>query len=280
MVLGFLEDKLGIEFSPDITIRNVNLINIEGGDKFQKNGQTLNLNLHELDPEERRKLLDLPKHQFETDGRVLREVEAKEVTAMESGYSSDMDEILEYFEGILTGNYLDIIERGLHLRALISEKDLSREEIRSKKRDIARRHGFEAMYLSSLTTAGYFNPDGGLRDLYVDMGLNDNYDRMNFQKELERLVENELICVFVEHGDNILDTTNEVRGRLSRYQKLDPILDWIDIRGIGPGCKEIIDSVVENLKEEFIGLDCDRWESPNGATVVRIYPQSLPQING
>lgn len=277
-MLGGLEKILDINFSPDVDISILNFTKVDGGKRFQKDGETLHLNLEALEPEQRREVLTLPQDQFEEQGRVLREDEEEEVAAIESGYNDDMDDILDYFDGVLSERYHAILDTSLYLRSLIEQRDLHKDEIQEKKRDIAKRHGMDAFYLSSLTTAGYFDPDGGLRDLYVDMGLNEQYSKYNFQQELESLVELKLLCVFVESDDDISDATKKTRGRLAKYQKEDPINDWIDIRGIGGSCKEIIDGVVENLEDEFIGIDYDRWQDGADYTV-RIYPRSLPNIS-
>lgn len=276
-MLDALEKILDINFKPDININILNFTKIEGEDRFQADGRTLHLNIEELEPEQLRELQQLPQDQFDEKDRVLREDVEDETQAIESGYDEEMDEILDYFEPILTEKYHSILEQSLHLKSLISERDLSKEEIQERKWDIGRRFGPEAVYISSLTSAGYFDPDGGLRNLFLEMGLNKQYDKLNFQQELEDLVERKLLCVFVESDDDVLDVTNEVRGRLSRYQDVDPIHGWHDLRGIGGPCEDIIDLVMENLEEEFIGIDYDRW-TDGDKLIVRIHPQSLPPI--
>lgn len=277
MVLEALEKILDINFKPDIDIRNITLINIEGGDKLQKDGPALHVNLDELDGQERRELVQLTQDEFEEQNRVLQEDRYEEAGALENADTGEMDEVLDYFDQILIDRYLDIIEASLHLRILIDQQDLRKKEIQDKKRDLVSRYGPEAMYLSSLATAGYFDPNAGLRDLYVKMGLNDKYDKYNFQKELERLISDELLCVFVENDETIYEVKQEVRGRLARYQRKDPINDWLDIRGIGSGCEEIIDGVVDELENEFTGIDYDRWNDGDNV-VVRIHPHTLPPI--
>lgn len=275
-MLEALEKILDIEFKPDIDISVLNFTKIEGEDRFQADGRTLHLNIEELEPEQVEQLQELPRQQFESEGRVLRSDEEEEVNAIEAGYDDEFDEIVEYFEPIISDRYHSILEASLHLRALINQKDLSKEEIQDRKREIARKHGGEAVYLSSLTSAGYFDPDGGLRNLYLDMGLNKQYDRLNFQQELEVLVDNKILCVFVESNDDVWETTTDVRSQLKTHLEIEPIHDWLDIRGIGGSCEEVIEGVVTNLEDEFIGIDYDRWSSEDGGTAVRIHPHSLP----
>lgn len=276
-MLDRLENLLDINFKPDINIENISLIDIDGADRFRKDGRTLEINVEELEPEQQQGMQELVVEQFDADERVLRDDEADEVAALESEYDEDAEDVLEYFDPILSDRYHGILEKSLYLRTLIENRDLSKQEIQDKKAEIARRYGQGAIYLSSLTTAGYFHEDGGLRDLYVQMGLNSEYDQYNFQQELEELVEHKLLCVFVENDDDPYDVTQEVRGRLSTYQDIDPIHDWIDIRGIGPDCERIIDEVVGNLEEKYLGIDYDRWRN-DGKLVVRIRPHSIGTI--
>lgn len=278
MVLGALENLLDINFNPDIDIEALNFTRIEGGKRFQKDGRTLHLNLEALEPEQRRKVLTLPESQFEEKGRVLRHEEEEEVQAIKSGYDEEMEDILDYFDGVLSERYHSILETSLYLRGLIDQRNLSKEEIQERKREIAMRHGPEAIYLSSLATAGYFDRDGGIRDIYVEMELNKGYDRYNFQRELEGLVADKLLCVFVESDQTVEEVTHEVRSRLAKYQREDPIQEWFDIRGIGEGCEEIIDGVMVELEDKFIGIDYDRWKDGDDLWV-RIYPHSLQTIS-
>lgn len=277
-MLGDLEEVLDVTFREDLDIRRVNIESRPEENKFRKDGYTLHVNLAHLDQAERDGLLELTATQFEREGRVLREDEEVETSTMMSGYTDEYDEILSYFDGVLSDRYCDIIERSLHLRTLIENKDLSKSEIQEKKGQIARRHGSEAIYLSSLVSAGYFDPDGGLHDMYVDMELNPDYSRYDFQDTLTEYMDKKLLAVFVENDDNIDDIFHEVRGRLSRYQEEDPIQEWFDIRGIGEGCEEIISSVMEKLEEEYLGIDYDEWRDGEHLWI-RIYPRSLPPIS-
>lgn len=276
-MLEALEEILGVSFKPSVEVDYLNLIKVEDGDRFRKEGRTLHLNLIPLAPKERREILQLVQSQFEEEGRVLRHDEEEETSAMVSEYSEDFDEMANFFDGFLSERWLKILEKALHLRVLIEERDLAKEDIQKKKGQIARWHGANAMYVSSLATAGYFDPDGGLRDLFVDMGLNSQYNKYNFQQTLEEYAQKKLLCEFVENDDSVENVTQDVRGGLAKYQREEPIQEWFDIRGIGDGCAKIIDGVMENLEDEFIGIDYNRWTDGSNLWV-RIYPRSLQPI--
>lgn len=277
-MLGELGEILGVPFKEDVSVRYINLEDRENDKLLRKEGEVLHLNLSPLSVEQQKDVLELVQRQFHSEGRVLRLDQEIESRAMESAYDDELNEIRNFFDGVLSPRYHTILDKSLHLRAVIEEQELHKDEIQERKGQIARRHGSDAIYLSSLVGAKYFDPDGGLRDLLVDMGLNPDLNKDMYQQVLNEYVEKELFCCFVQNDDTISNVTNEVRGGLARYQREDPIHDWYDIRGIGEGCARIISGVMENLEDEFIGLDYEEW-SDSGSLWYRIYPRSLGKIN-
>lgn len=278
-MLDELEEILGVNFQQEVSVRYLNLEKREDQKRFRKDGGTLHLNLASLEQQQLEEILELSRTQFNEKGRILRLEEETVTEAMQNGYSEELDEIATYFDGVLSDRYHNILKKALRLRAVIKERDLSKDEIQEKKGQIARRHGGEAIYLSSLVSAKYFDRDGGLRDIYVDMELNPEYDRLDFQSTLEEYVEKELICVFVENDESVYDVTQDVRAGLWSHQQEEPIQEWFDVRGIGDGCAEIINSVMENLEDDHMGIDYDRWRDGDDLWV-RIYPRSLGQLPG
>jgi len=280
MDFGALEKIFDIEFSPTVDLSDItiNIVDYDGGDSLQKSGQDLDVNISEMSPEQLSELGDALNDHFYEQGRVLQQDAEIEAATIESGYSEEDGEVTDYFDGILTDRYLGIIDQSLHLKAVIDQKDLSRDEIHERKRDIAERYGVDAMYLSSLATSGYFHPNGGLRDLYVTMGLDPDYDRLNFQQELEDLVKQKILCVFIENDQDVAEVAGDVEGRLARFQRVDPVHEWLDIRGIGQNCERTIDSVVGGLEERYEGIDYSIWNNDRGNRVVRIRPHTLPPL--
>lgn len=276
-MLDRLETIFDIEFAPDIDVNFLNFTRLDGRDRFRAEEKTLHLDLEALDQEELSQLRELSPAYFDQEGRVLRNTEQEETSEIESGYDEQKEEIVDYFEPILPERYHSALEQSLYLRGLIERRDLHKEEIFQRKRDIADEYYLSSTYFCSLGTAGYFDRDGGIRNLYMEMGLNEEYDRLNFFSELEDLIEQRLLCVFVESDDEVDEVTKEVRGRLARYQRVDPVHKWVDIRGIGDGCEAIIDSVMVNLEDEFMSIDYDRWGDEQHT--VRIHPHSLPPIS-
>lgn len=277
-MLDELGDILGIQFRGDVSIRYLNLESIGSEKRLRKEGNVLHLNLSALDKGQQKAVLELVREQFHSKGRVLRLDKEEEANAMEAAYSDELDEIREFFDGVVSDRYHDILDRSLHLRAVIESQHLSKTEIQERKGQIARRYGSDAIYLSSLVSAGYFDPNGGLRDLLVDMGLNPELNRANYQRVLSDYVDKKLFAYFVESDESVYNATQEVRGGLSRYQKEKPIHDWFDIRGIGENCATIIDGVITNLDEEFISLNYN--ERKDGDSLwYRIYPRALGRIS-
>jgi len=272
-----LESVFGGVLPDHIEISDINLLKIDGGNKYHKNGPTLNVNVAELEPDERQQFLKEIRSEFGEEGRILRDEESEDVLAIEENYQSEYQEYAAHFENHLSDRYIAMISDSMYLRSLIDGKELTKEEILERKRDIASRHGSEAFYVSSLATAGYFDPNGGLQDLLVDMRLNEDYKVYNFQEEFQELVDKKLLCLFVENDDDVYEATQDLERRIVEYQRMDPVQDWIDIRGIGPRCEEIIEGIVQNLEEEYFGIDYDRWRK-DGNLVIRVYPHSIEDL--
>jgi len=92
------------------------------------------------------------------------------------------------------------------------------------------------------------------------------------------LVDKKLLCVFVKSDEEVQEVVHKVRGRLSRYQREEPIHEWLDIRGIGESCEDLINTTVDELEDEFIGIDYDTWQGGEDL-VVRVHPRSLQPIS-
>jgi len=276
MDLSSLKNLFDIDI--DLDIRNISLVNYEEHGKLLKDGDDLLINVEKLNTAEREEIIELTQDHFDNDERVLRDDVEEETNDMIEGYSEQNDEVLSYYDGIIAERYHEMLRYSLRLRALIEMRDLTRDEINRRKREIADKTGQEAIYIASLCSAGYFDINSDLHDIYVTMGLNEEYDKVNFYKEFKKLVEEKLVAVFVETDDKVRDVRNEVRGRLKTHQQTDTVHDWLDIRGIGDQCRDTINSVVEDLEDEFIGIDYDRYNVEDD-TYVRIHLHSLPPIN-
>lgn len=144
-MLEELEEILNVNFREGVTADHLSLFEDEDAHQWEKDGDTIRLNLARLDDDERQGVLGLASIQFENKDRVLRHEEEVETEAMEQGYSEDFDEIAEFFEPVLSPSYHDIIERALWLRAEIRECDLTKDQIQEKKGQIARRYGAHAI---------------------------------------------------------------------------------------------------------------------------------------
>lgn len=276
MDLSSLQNLFDIEISPEIG--DITLFYREGDEKVVEETNELHLNVAELEGEEREEVIELADEHFDVEERVLREPEEEETEALEQSRGARIDETVSFFDGVILDRHVSILEKSLYLNALIeTEESLTKPQIDDRRSDIAERLGQDAFYISSLCSAGYFDEGRELRELYDEIVEEPNVDDDEYREEFEKLVNHELLAVFVSNHQTVYEVTNEVRGTLARHQREDPAIDFLDIRGIGDECRTIIDSVVENLEDEFEAIDYERCRDGE-ELIVRIQMYSIDNL--
>lgn len=279
MDLSFLSEVFDVEYSRlDFEVDKVALTSREKSAKLLRREGDLLINIPQLSSEEKDQLAPYISDHFDAENRILRQDVEEKSQSISKSYTERREDIIDFFEDILPQQYIFMIKRGLDFRAVIEHEDPSYMEIEEEKKKIIQKIGPDGMYVCNLCTAGYFDEDGGLRDLYVKMELNKQYKRRDFLEEFETLIEDRLLCVFVEHTDEVYDVKQEVRKTLKKYQEQDPAHEFVDIRGIGSNCNDIIDGVIEELEDEILGIDYDRWNVDDRFAVARIHPHSIPPL--
>lgn len=279
MVWDRLRDLFSWDGSILENIEDISLIKIEDNRKFEIEDRTLQINLSELNDEELGELREIQHEYFSADERFFGDDDTQEAEAIERNYDEEDEELLEFFDNILTDRYLSVIESGLHLRASIEEQNLDKNKIKTRRHDIASSHGKGAYYLTTLATEGYFDPNGGIRDLLATVRLNEGMEMYNFQNELETLVENKLLCVFVENDDTVREVVHAIRGRMARHREISPLNSWLDVSGIGPDCETIILQAMEKLQDDYMSLDYDNRTDLGKGLRIRIHMETVPRLD-
>ena len=275
-MLESLQNLLDINLE---VFNNLNFINVEKEENtYIEEGSTVHVNLAQLPEEKRKEILDVPKEAFEINSRVLRESEENEAGAMERAWKPEYNEILQWFEGLLHSKHQEMLRAGLRLRGLINAMDLSKPEIDRRKEQLVERLGPEARYVANLTCAGYFDRGRVFFELYDTKFLNGEYKMHKFGDEVARVIENELIAVFVDLDDTTHDVCQEVRDTMALHQREEPITDFVDICGIGDRCHDVMDQSLELLKDEFFAMDAREW-TEGEAKYVRIQVHGIQQLN-
>jgi hypothetical protein len=261
----------------DVGDIDVTLINVNGGDKLSKEGEELRINTVELDEHEKVELKDLIEDTHERADKTERIFDKQEeeiAGRIEEGYTEEVFETLDYFDDVLFEKHYEILRQSLDMRTYIEQSNPEYNEIQQIKYQIAEEstNPDMAIYISSLCTSGYFDKEGGIRDLHVKMKMNNEYNQHNFKREFKKIVENRLLCVFIRSQSTAYEVTNQVRGALRKYKKKDPVNDYIDIRGIN--CDDLIDEMLLQLEVEHPEITYDEFTDGN-ETVVRVRPDSI-----
>lgn len=130
------------------------------------------------------------------------------------------------------------------------ERQLSRSEMRERKREIAERFGTEAPVVCNLATAGYFDEGGYIHELFEDLRSQDDTDERDFVELFDEIVNNQPFTVFVGGYDKVHAVREKVKHRMRQKKQYGVDFSFIDVRGIGEDNREKIRKVIEGLEEE------------------------------
>lgn len=271
--------RLRTLFDIEVGDIDITLFSKEGNEKVVQKEERVLVNLAELDDEERRELIDISNDHLEEEGRLLNDPVEEETADIEEGWDEQKAEILDFFDGLIYDRYHQILEKALYLRGVIEQNELTKQQIDKRKNDVADRLGGDAHYIANLCTAGYFDEDRTFREIYQQMYMGEGYQEHEFKDAFVIIVTEQLLCVFVERDQSVYEVKQDVRGTLAKYQREDPPNNYVDIRGIGDHCENIIDKVVSDLEDEYFGFDATEFHEGD-QRVIRIHPASLPELGG
>lgn len=274
--LSRLEKILDVSISE--VISRVNLFYREGDDVTIEDNRTYNINLAEVTPEQRRRLIEIPDAHVDEEGRLLRSPVEEETEDIEQAWKPEYDEIIDFFDDLIFDRYVSIIRKSLYLRGVLEVENLSKEQIDKRKRDIAEHLGGEAFYMTNLCTAGYFDEGRIFRDMYFDMFYEGEYEAYKFKDFFQDIVQERTLCVFVERDQTTYEVVQDIKGRIAKWQRQRPPFSFIDVRGIGDECKGLIEDAIQRIDEEYISFDYTPYNDTEGHYVVRINPAAMESL--
>lgn len=178
-----------------------------------------------------------------------------------------IDDVCDFFRPKVPFRYYKMIESSLYLNQAVADRDVSRREVRRRKKQISDRYGNEAYAIASLCSAGYFDGDRFFRDLYHDMkaaGSDSDY-----AETFVTLATNKPFVVFVKTEDTAQEVYDTVLMKNLRRKEYDADVDFIDVRGINPTNHQTIEEAVSRLNDDYENLSYER-RSTDHEMVVRI----------
>lgn len=273
-ILDRLKNLVDIDI--DIGNRDIKNINIKAESdenplSISEDGEELVIDVNALDNEKVTEVEEIIGDAYDSQGKVLEHNSQKELTKIEQTDTNRIEETLDYFGPKISNEHLEILEKALYLR----ERWQRNSSVTKQKEDIMEKYGQEGRSITNLCTAGYFDEDRYLRELYNEMRDSGYYKEGDYREEFEEIIRNEPFSVFVSRGDSVKDTKIQIESRLRKYKKYGVRVKFIDVRGIGPSNIETIESTIEILEEELENIDYSSNNDEDGQYQVRIDPESV-----
>ena len=163
----------------------------------------------------------------------------------------DVDEVMAFFDPILSPSQSSMLEEAYHLSKYFDNFNVDNGEEYERRGKLGDKYGSAAQNVPSLCSAGYFEKHGLFRDLYGQ--LSDSSTRNeDFQDLFDDLVRHRPFVIFVRGGSKL--GTDELRRRISQnaahLDKLPVDIDYLHVRGMGGEPKEKISDLKGRLDEE------------------------------
>ncbi|WP_424001607.1 hypothetical protein ACOZ4I_16870 [Haloarcula salina] len=208
-------------------------------------------------------------------GSVDRTIEHEQTRALEATDTVTIDDIVGFFDGIISEHYLSLLRSSLYLRQ-ISENNHQYPDfdINEEKRELKDRYGYEAYYVAHLASSGYFDQDRYFQNLHDVLESRTGNTPESYRREFEITVGEKLIAVFVNEDDSTYEVEQDFRAAAYKQQRYNLRLDFVDICGFGSVCQSTIDEFVEELEDQYPTVDYENLDRGQ-ERVVRIYPATL-----
>lgn len=169
--------------------------------------------------------------------------------------NKEVKEISGYFRDKIPYRHYKILELSLHLNKTIENSNLSKEEVESRKKQIADKYGIEAYSVTNLGSGGYFHEGNIFREMYAKKVENGAWSAEEYEEQFKTIVQEKPFVVFVSSDQSPQDVFDLVCAKLKRLPRYRFDLDFIDIRGMGPINNQTITKALGNLEDEYESID-------------------------
>jgi len=291
LIAALSPDEVNIANDVDITLGgdDIDLEQIEGGtidvksgehqDKVVIEGNRVILYPDELQGDEYAQFTQLVRKVKREQGSVDRLEEYQQTQALESTEKGNIDETIEFFDGLISPRYLSLLRSCLYLREVRGSDDIPPEfDIDQEKRELKDRYGYEAYYVAHLASSGYFDDGRYFRELYYELEDSDRVTSRAYQDEFELAIGEKLIAVFVSEDDDVSGVKQDLRAAAAKHYRHQPQANFVDVCGVGEACRRTIDEFIDELSEEYPTIEYENRDRGQ-ERVVRIYPGTLEGLS-
>lgn len=212
-------------------------------------------------------------------GTVDREDIEDEVSKLKDLDKAELDEIIGFFCDIIRDRHIDLLRDCLYLQKAAADENIRLNyPIGEYKDSLKEDFGRVAYYMNHLVSTGYFNENEFFQSMYGEIQDQDGATSEIYMDEFEGIVEERLLAYYVNNDEDVQDTFIGINRLVYRYFGFDPHNEFVDVRGLGEECEELIDNGLAKFEEtqdgEVITQELDSVE-----TAIRIYPQSLELLS-
>lgn len=212
-------------------------------------------------------------------GSVDRDDIEDEVSKLKDLDKAELDEIIGFFSDIIRGRHVDLLRDCLYLQKAVADEGIRlNHPIGEYKDSLKEDFGRVAFYMNHLVSTGYFNENEFFQSMYDEIQDQDGATSEIYMDEFDKIVEERLLAYYVNNDEDVQDTFNGINRLVYRYFHFDPHNEFVDVRGLGEECEELIGDGLAKFEDtqsgELITQELDSVEM-----AVRIYPQSMELLS-
>ncbi|MEK6921205.1 MAG: hypothetical protein AABX82_04940, partial [Nanoarchaeota archaeon] len=184
-----LKDFVKVEIKELIKI-NINIINepkTENVYTTSPDKKTVNINFAQINLQEKKEILKILKEGFDQDDILLIENKANyRIKDIRSKLKDGViEEILNFYRGKIEEQHWRALRASLYVRKTFEGREGSVDQL---KKDLVKRFGEEGKMISNLCTAGYFDKEGYISQLYKEIYASGNFEPSKFKEEFKKIV--------------------------------------------------------------------------------------------
>lgn len=160
--------------------------------------------------------------------------------------SPDVKELLSFFQGKIKQSDCYLLETGLYEAYLIEQGD--KEKAQQIKSTAVNRFGLRAKNIINLASVGYFATH--IRPLYEALSAQADFDKADFDREYEQIVEELPFAIFVHSGISEEEILRQLTEKTNRNVQYGVKEDTIIINGFGQNADRI-EALLPELRKRY-----------------------------
>ena len=190
--------------------------------------------------------------------------------------NEDVRSTIEYFDDYLPEDDLRLLQRCFYLRIDFEDEEshIDQGEVHRRKRDLDRQHESNAFVVSNLCSAGYYDRERFLRELFKRIDNSDDLGPTDYHEVYKTVLRDEPFSVFVAGHNRPDEIMSLIESKLNGYKGYNFDIDFIDIRAQGGRNRSKLNGIVFDLQNDIDTIQY-KTEVDKREVVYRIYPDTV-----